>query len=145
FSEDRLKNFCAILTDLDKAYITEENDTFANEAYIKAQMAAQESGESRKQELDEYTKENKYIQAFYAENTFETEVIDHDDNFEMFADIVDLEYKREADKKRVWANLSSDDKELRYDSVLKLAKKIGKGWLATELAQKSDNGVQIPT
>ncbi|WP_373416919.1 hypothetical protein, partial [Vibrio parahaemolyticus] len=108
-------------------------------------MAAQESGESRKQELDEYTKENKYIQAFYAENTFETEVIDHDDNFEMFADIVDLEYKREADKKRVWANLSSDDKELRYDSVLKLAKKIGKGWLATELAQKSDNGVQIPT
>jgi len=145
FSEDRLKNFCAILTDLDKAYITEENGTFANEAYIKAQMAAQESGESRKQGLDEYTKENKYIQAFYAENTFETEVIDHDDNFEMFADIVDLEYNREADKKRVWENLSSDDKALRYDSVLKLAKKIGKGWLATELAQKSDNGVQIPT
>ncbi|MCD9540614.1 AAA family ATPase [Photobacterium carnosum] len=144
FHEKRIRNYCAILTDLDAAYITEVNDTFATADYIKSQFAAQESGSMRKSELDEYTVGNDYTEAYYAKNTFETELIENNKNISMFTKVVNNEYTRQYDKNRVNENLSSDYLPLRYDSVLKLAKKVGKGWLATELVDHIDHNCHIP-
>ena len=133
FHEDRIRSYCSIITDLDQAFITHENNTFADAEYIKAQLNAQKSGAERKTALDEYTDNNTYINAFYAENTFETELVSYSQNVDLFKSVIESTYKRKADSKTVLTNITSSDKPTKYHQALKFAKKIGKGWLAAEM------------
>ena len=133
FHEDRIRSYCSILTDLDEAFITSQNDSFANAEYIKSQLNAQKSGANRKIALDKYTVNNTFVCAFYAENTFETELVNYIENVDLFKSVIESTYKTEAYCKDVLASISSKDKPTRYHHVLKFAKKIGKGWLAAEM------------
>ncbi|MGL5487705.1 MAG: ATP-dependent nuclease [Shewanella sp.] len=135
FHEDRIRSYCSILTDLDSAFITNENDSFADAEYIKSQLNAQQSGADRKIALDIYTTNNIYVNAFYAENTFETELINHHENIELFEKVIISNYKRKKELERVLANINSDDLPTKYHQALKFAKKIGKGWLAAEMVE----------
>jgi predicted ATP-dependent endonuclease of OLD family len=133
FHEDRIRSYCSILTDLDKAFITRENDSFANAEYIKSQLNAQKSGAERQNALDEYTANNSYVSAFYAENTFETELISYSENVNLFKSVIETTYKRKADREAAIANITSSNTPKKYHHALKFAKKIGKGWLAAEM------------
>ncbi|WP_323889064.1 ATP-dependent nuclease [Aeromonas caviae] len=133
FHEDRIRSYCSILTDLDKAFITHENDSFADSEYIKSQLNAQKSGAERKIALDEYTVNNTYVSAFYAENTFETELIRYPENINLFKSVIESSYKRKADRAAALKNITSHDTPTKYHHALKFAKKIGKGWLAAEM------------
>lgn len=133
FHEDRIRNYCSILTDLDKAFITHQNDSFANAEYINSQLSAQKSGANRKTALDDYTISNTYVSAFYAENTFETELVSYSENVDLFKSVIESTYKKEADREKVIANITSNDIPTKYHQALKFAKKIGKGWLAAEM------------
>lgn len=133
FHEDRIRSYCSILTDLDKAFITHENDTFADAEYIKAQLNAQKSGADRKTALDAYTVNNAYVSAFYAENTFETELISYAENIHLFKSVIESTYSVKTRCKAVLANITSSDISTQYHHTLKFAKKIGKGWLAAEM------------
>jgi len=133
FHKDRIRSYCSILTDLDKAFITQENDSFANGEYIKSQLNAQTSGAGRKIALDEYTVNNTYVSAFYAENTFETELINYSENVNLFESVIKTTYTRKADRDAALANINSNDMAKKYHHALKFAKKIGKGWLAAEM------------
>ncbi|MGY3915099.1 ATP-dependent nuclease [Aeromonas australiensis] len=133
FHEDRIRSYCSILTDLDKAFITHENDSFADSEYIKSQLNAQKSGAERKIALDEYTVNNTYVSAFYAENTFETELIRYPENINLFKSVIESSYKRKADREAALKNITSHDTPTKYHHALKFAKKIGKGWLAAEM------------
>lgn len=133
FHEDRIRSYCSILTDLDKAFITQENDSFANEEYIKSQLNAQMSGAGRKIALDDYTVNNTYVSAFYAENTFETELINYSENVNLFESVIRTTYTRKADLEAALININSSDTAKKYHHALKFAKKIGKGWLAAEM------------
>ncbi|EMB3084094.1 AAA family ATPase [Providencia rettgeri] len=135
FHEDRIRSYCSILTDLDKAFITRENDSFADTEYIKSQLNAQKSGAERKTALDEYTANNSYVSAFYAENTFETELISYSENINLFKSVIKTTYKRKADREEIIANITSSDISTKYHHALKFAKKIGKGWLAAEMVE----------
>ncbi|MFM1705522.1 ATP-dependent nuclease [Aeromonas salmonicida] len=133
FHEDRIRSYCSILTDLDSAFITHENDSFADAEYIKSQLNAQQSGVDRKRALDEYTDNNIYVSAFYAQNTFETELIHDPENIELFKSVIESSYKRKADREAMLTNINSHDIPTKYHYALKFAKKIGKGWLAAEM------------
>lgn len=133
FHEDRIRSYCSILTDLDKAFITHENGTFANAEYINGQLNAQKSGADRKIALDDYTVNNIYVSAFYAENTFETELISYSENVNLFESVIKTTYTRIADRDTTLANINSNDMTQKYYHALKFAKKIGKGWLAAEM------------
>lgn len=133
FHEDRIRSYCSILTDLDKAFITHENDSFADSEYIKSQLNAQKSGAERKIALDEYTVNNTYVSAFYAGNTFETELIRYPENVNLFKSVIESSYKRKADRATALKNITSHDIPTQYHHALKFAKKIGKGWLAAEM------------
>ncbi|MCT9979474.1 AAA family ATPase [Acinetobacter sp. I-MWF] len=133
FHEDRIRSYCSILTDLDKAFITHENGSFADAEYIKAQLNAEKSGAYRKIALDEYTVNNIYVSAFYAENTFETELIRYSENSHLFESVIKSTYTSRTHCKAAITNITSSDIPTKYDQVLKFARKIGKGWLAAEM------------
>lgn len=135
FHKERIRSYCAILTDLDEAFATETNDTFATDNFVKAQMNADKSGKERKEALDMYIDENPYVKAFYAQNTFETELVKFDLNSELFTKVMDSNYRKGNRLNSVKSEIEDKDLCVRYNRVLKFAKKIGKGWLATQMVE----------
>jgi predicted ATP-dependent endonuclease of OLD family len=135
FHKSRIKSYCSILTDLDAAFIKEENDTFATSAYIKSQLDAEKSGAARKVAMDEYIQDNDYVDAFYAENTFETELIKEPENIELFNKVIEKSYNKNKHRDQALKDIASEDMAVRYSRTLKFAKKIGKGWLATKMIE----------
>ncbi|WP_299807810.1 AAA family ATPase [uncultured Shewanella sp.] len=144
FHTDRIRSYCSILTDLDAAFVTQKNESFANEEYIKSQMNAQKSGAARKVVMDEYIKGNPYVEAFYATNTFETELVRLNDNFTLFQAAIDKNYKRQKKIEDYKKDIASKEFSVRCHRVLKLADKIGKGWLATQMIQNTTIDNLIP-
>ncbi len=134
FHKERIRNYCAILTDLDEAFVTETNDTFATDDFVKSQMNADKSGKERKEALDEYVENNPYVKAFYAQNTFETELVKLSQNANLFTKVMDVNYKKGKRLTSVKSEIKDKDLRVRYNRALKFAKKIGKGWLATQMA-----------
>lgn len=144
FNKKRIRNYCSIITDLDSSYITESNDTFANKSYIKSQINSERSGAQRKKQLDIDIKNNKYVEAFYAKNTFETELSDCYYTRKAIEKVINEEYVSEARAKQVCEELNSTDMATRYHTVLFLANKIGKGWMATMLSEHLYINCTIP-
>ncbi|MGI2897117.1 ATP-dependent endonuclease, partial [Vibrio alginolyticus] len=135
FHKERIRSYCAILTDLDEAFATETNDTFATDDFVKSQMNADKSGKERKKALDMYIGDNPYVKAFYAQNTFETELVKFDQNSELFTEVMDSNYKKGKHLNNVKSEIEDKDLCVRYNRALKFAKKIGKGWLATQMVE----------
>lgn len=144
FHSDRIRSYCAILTDLDAAFVTQKNDTFANDAYVTSQINAQKSGAARKSAMDDYIEGNPYVSAFYAKNTFETELVDDSLNADLFRNIIETTYTKESVKKRALNEITSDDLPTKYNRALHFANKIGKGWLAAQMVEHTDPDNMIP-
>lgn len=132
FHEKRLKRKCAIITDLDSAYVKVADDIFDTD-FVESLVDAEDDGLRRKEELDKYIESNKFITVHYAENTFETELVRYDENNNLFLEVMKSDYKKDAYFKKAELDVKSSDLRVRYKRVLKFAKKIGKGWLATEM------------
>ncbi|OWO82065.1 chromosome segregation protein SMC [Photorhabdus luminescens] len=143
FHEKRLKRKCAILTDLDSAYVSAADDKF-DEEFVKSLVAAEDDGLRRKEELDRYIDGNEFVSVYYAENTFETELIRYDENNSLFIKVMKSNYNKEAYFKKAESDVNSSDLRVRYRRVLKSAKKIGKGWLATEMVEHLSVDNRVP-
>ncbi|MCU8072471.1 ATP-dependent nuclease [Shewanella sp. SM32] len=144
FHNDRIRSYCAILTDLDEGFAIEENVTFANADYVKAQLNAQKSGADRKNAMDEYIKDNLYVNAFYAQNTFETELVKINKNVSLFKKVMDKNYKKGKLLSQYKSEIESNVLPTRYNRALKLANKVGKGWMATQMVGFADVNSVIP-
>lgn len=55
---------------------------------------------------------------FYAENTFETELVRYDENSDLFNSVIRTTYKRSGDIERVVAGINSDDLRVRFRTAL---------------------------
>ncbi|EIW8643596.1 MULTISPECIES: ATP-dependent nuclease [Enterobacteriaceae] len=143
FNKHRLKRKCAILTDLDSAYVKESDEIF-DEEFVKSLVNAEVVGLRRKVELDNYTSDNEFVNAYYATNTFETELIKYLQNKKLFISVMKTAYKQEANYKKAVAEISSTDKRVRYKRALMFANKIGKGWLATSMVEHLNFNNRIP-
>lgn len=148
FHQDRLRTYCAILTDRDEAYLTTPT-AYANQKDVDHLIAADRDGLQRKNELDNYLTGNAYTHAFYAQNTFETELINttriYSNNTDLFRSTLPLIYERKAFITAYEKHFTSSDESERNHYVLKLANKAGKGWFALLLAENSNPCLFIPT
>ncbi|MFS7249660.1 ATP-dependent endonuclease [Rahnella rivi] len=146
FHEDRVKRYCSIITDLDKAIDSihpSENDTPKEIAYKNKMKASQISGINRKIILDEFSKDNEYISNFYAENTFEVDFISEGNAFEV-STIVNEVYKQKQLRDDAKKDIVSSDKSVYGQRVLAMAKKIGKGWFAILLGDTISSKTFVP-
>lgn len=133
FAPERLKRHCAIITDLDAVVSGAE----------KSKEKAATLGQTRQDKLNRLFCDNPWIEMFYAPHTFEVDFAAYKENQEYIKDIINSHYKKEDTKEKHITALTKSEAE-RYDTVLTLAKGIGKGWYSTLLASKADCSAILP-
>lgn len=134
FADERIQRQCAILTDL---------DTIVPNAK-KCSKEAEKLGLARKQKLNLLFDNNKWVNVFYAPHTLEIDFYNIEDNRENLIRIINQHYKNCATKNRHISNLNDNDDSKRYDTILTVVKKIGKGWHGILLANLINQNVRIP-
>lgn len=133
FDESRLKRHCAIITDLDQILAGAK----------KCSEEAAKRGESRHKKLEKLFKDNSFVNIYYAPYTLEVDFANEKDNHRYIDEIIDIHYSNKLIKKRHKTNLKKSDGS-RYDSVLTVAKGMGKGWYATVLSDLICSAVIVP-
>lgn len=133
FDDLRIQRHCAIVTD---------SDTYLENA-SKSSKDAEVLGLSRKEKLDGLFNENKWVKSFYSKYTFEVDFAEHETNRNYIEKIINEHFSYEKTIEKHINELNGTDSE-RYDSVLTIAKEIGKGWYSVLLSKIIDNNVIIP-
>lgn len=134
FDDLRVQRYCAIITDMDKQAVDSTSDFYSD--------AAEKKGVERKEKLDRLYKANSWVDMFYAEHTFEIELIKLCDNYKYFASAIDQIYVKDKTIKEHKEAL--ENKDTQADDLLFLLKKEGKGWFATILSGEIDCNIEIP-
>jgi len=142
FHQDRVKNYCSIITDRDAPYLTEPTD-YADEEYIEKLQRAEVDGARRYEELSSLCGESTYLGAFFAQNTFETELI-LASNSALFRSAIPQLYTSPAWVTRMNTNFVTSSSAQLSHYALKLANKEGKGWFAIVLSEFINGQTNIP-
>lgn len=133
FSPERIQRYCAILTD---------SDTYVQGAK-KSSEDAEKLGKTRKEKLERLFAKNPWVITYYTPHTLEVDFAEIEQNKTYIHDIIGTHYTQKATVQKHQANLNKSLAD-RYDTVLTLAKDMGKGWYATVLASKIDYAAIIP-
>lgn len=133
FDDERIQRHCSIITDLDAQV----------EGAKKGSEEAATRGLSRKEKLSDLYRGNKWVESFYAPHTFEVDFFEKEANRKYLEDIIRQHYSRESTIVKYIDALEADEAD-RYDAVLAIAGSVGKGWLATILAQSIKYDAKIP-
>lgn len=138
FSEERIRRSCAIITDED-IQIVETSSSFYKEG-------AQKRGKTRKEKLKNLYDNNPWVEAFYAPHTLEMDfALDNQRaNIDYIAEIIELNYVDVGTIDRHKEKLKQGTESECANTVLTLAKDMGKGWYATTLSNYIDMTVSIP-
>jgi len=143
FSDDRIRRRCAILSDLDKAFIPLPDSPESDDKIQMHARASQLAGVRRQTALNEFTANNPWLSVFLAEHTFEVDFVLAGNAWETIQTLEDI-YTREADRTAASERLNGERK-IAATEVLRLAAKEGKGWFALLLAEKLFTRTVIPT
>jgi len=143
FHDDRIRRRCAIVTDLDLSLGELPEDPKDDDKEQKHARASQRAGENRRQSLEDFTQDNPWVCAFYADHTFEVDFLATGNDREV-KDTVDTIYRKPITRKVMKTKLKSDDLSIYGKAILKLAKKVGKGWFALLLSEKLHADTFIP-
>lgn len=133
FDSSRLQRNCAIITDLDKIL----------PGATKCSQEAANRGETRKIKLTKLFGSNPYVECFYAPYTLEVDFASEKENRMFIEKVIETHYQQEGTITNHKSNLNAQEKD-RYDTVLTVAKGIGKGWYATLLSNYIDETAVIP-
>lgn len=145
YHQQRINRRCAILTDLDEAFIKLPNLNSADTTAQTKARNSQKSGQERREKLENFCNTNECIKTFYAQHTFEVDLVSNE-NSNIFVPVLSELYEAtsstamESSKKK----LESNDIEIQGTEVLRLAKKAGKGWFAIAVADHVTEYVNIP-
>ncbi|NVK23845.1 MAG: AAA family ATPase [Gammaproteobacteria bacterium] len=147
FHDNRIRKSCGIITDLDQTFFdttpnTEDSDSVAK-AKSKAAGSA-EKGMQRKAILDEFCDGNNWINAFYAEHTFEVDFL-KSLNANYLIDTVNDVYTCQNTIETTIAELKKSDIAIAGKRALTMANNQGKGWFAITLGSKIDFNVNVPS
>jgi predicted ATP-dependent endonuclease of OLD family len=143
FHPDRIRKHCAIITDLDTSIEPLPDDEADDSKYQKSCRNSQKSGLLRKDKLDEYTKDNEFINAFYANHTFEVDFIGADNLIEL-KEVLPSIYQQKASIAKSIILLENDAVKIYGKEILRLADKVGKGWLSLLTSEKVTSQTYIP-
>ncbi|GAB1468736.1 AAA family ATPase [Candidatus Cloacimonadota bacterium] len=143
FHHDRIRKYCAIVTDSDISIIplAKEKDSFTEE--MMPYYNSQKSGKERRGKLDDLCKDNSYLKAYYAEHTFEVDFLRCGNAYEVKR-CVDNLFKKGTKTDLVKHKLDDDKVAISGKEVMRLAKKAGKGWFALLLAEQCNFLTEIP-
>jgi len=144
FHEDRIKRRCAIITDLDKSIVPEDDDDYEN-----IYKNSQEAGLIRKDELDARFRGNEWVEVFYAPHTFEVDFMMSGNRWEVKQVLNNIyqgeHHQTKAAKLLSVQKLDSEDIAIAGKEVLRLAKQVGKGWFALDIANYVNYRTNIPS
>lgn len=133
FSPERLQRYCAIVTDYDACVAGAKKSNPESEAL----------GISRKAKFERLFSTNPWVDTFYAPHTLEVDFANIDHNHKYIESVIATHYTYQTTIDSHKSDLTKSEAS-RYDSVLTLAKGMGKGWYATVLASNLDHEVIIP-
>lgn len=138
FGEERINRSCAIITDED-VQIVEQNSKF----YKKS---AEDRGKNRKDKLTRLYGTNKWVEAFYAPHTLEVDfsLSGNRANAQYINNVIDMNYVEDETIAGHKSNISTGTDSDCANTVLTLARDMGKGWYATILSNYIDSAVHIP-
>lgn len=135
FDDKRLQRHCAIITD---------SDAIMPDAK-KCHIEAAKRGETRTEKLNSLYGDNRWVDMFYAPYTFEVDFANESRNHRFIETVIKAHYTQETAIDGHVRELSGTDDAKRYDTVLTVAKELGKGWYATLLSTVIDETVIIPS
>ncbi len=135
FHPDRIKRKCAILTDLDKSIVKLPDDPDNDDKYLDHCRKSQKAGKERKESIDEYCKGNPFVEAFYAEYTFEVEFLICGNEHEV-TKLIPQVYSNEKKEKSATKNIENKSVAVAGRQILQMAEYTGKGWFAVLLSDK---------
>lgn len=146
FHHDRIRKRCAVLTDVDEPPTStepQESDSPQVIAVKVSRARAFKLGQSRKSRLTELAGESPWLKPFFADHTFEIELI-RSGNSNLFVATLGDFYSSPERIESATADLQSDTLAVYGDRVLRLAAKVGKGWLAITAARRLTGDETIP-
>lgn len=143
FHPERIRKHCAIITDLDTSIEPLPADEADDNKYQKSCRNSQKSGLIRKDKLDEHTKDNEYISAFYADHTFEVDFVGADNSIEL-KEVLPSIYQQQANIDKSTGLLKNGAVKIYGKEILRLADKVGKGWLSLLTSEKVSSRTYIP-
>lgn len=143
FHADRIRKHCAIITDLDASIEPLPDDEADDNQYQKSCRNSQKSGVIRKGKLDEHTKDNDYIRAFYANHTFEVDFVGADNLIELKKVLPSI-YQQQGSIDNSIGLLEDREVRIYGKEILRLADKVGKGWLSLLTSEKVTSQTYVP-
>jgi len=146
FHDQRIRKNCAIITDLDQAFINLVPDPLDGDDEKKAKkraLASQTAGQRRAGALTSFCDGNSWLSAHFAQHTFEVDFI-LAGNSAAAVSILGEVYSDAATIALAKADLESGDIARYGTRVLTMARHVGKGWFAIILGKAITPDVHIP-
>lgn len=145
FDDDRVRRRCAIISDQDASIVELPKDRNSDDDFERSCRNSQESGSNRKVKLDEFCNGNSWVESFLAEYTFEVELLQCGNRSSVVDALPSIYPAQAARRKSSKEKLQDDEISISGKEVLRLAKKVGKGWFAVLLAENLDVENLIPS
>jgi putative ATP-dependent endonuclease of the OLD family len=143
FHGDRVGRRCAIVTDLDRSLLDLPLNPDDDDAEQKHSRAAAEVGERRRASLEVFVNGNPWVRPFFANHTFEVDFL-ADGNAATVVSSLDDIYQQQAAREAARQALEDANPIVSGVEILRIAKKVGKGWLALLVAESLDARASIP-
>ncbi|MFP8892074.1 ATP-dependent nuclease [Chryseobacterium sp. EZn1] len=143
FHQDRVKRKCSIITDNDISIVPLPEDDQNDDQYQRDCRNSQISGESRKQDLENFCENNEYLKAFYAQHTFEVDFLLAVNSLEIKS-TVEKAFTNRVTIEKICSRIDNSDVATSGKEILRLAEKFGKGWFAIMIADNIDHCTYIP-
>jgi putative ATP-dependent endonuclease of OLD family len=146
FHETRIRKKCAIVTDLDSAFINTlplPGEVSTRLEFKRKCLASQVDGARRKVAIEAFASGNVWLSTHYACHTFEVDFIAAG-NVDNVTALLDTVYSDQATIALSRSELTSGDKELYGKRVLTMAAQEGKGWFAILLGKTVDWQIALP-
>lgn len=143
FHADRIQKHCSILTDNDQSIIPLPDEPDTDDDYQKHCRKSQESGLERKKQLTDFCKGNSFLKLFFAEHTFEVDLLMNNNSYEYVQCLKNI-YQQDKYIKQSKSKLENKSVEIAGKEVLRIADKVGKGWLALLVAEELVYNTYIP-
>lgn len=145
FHDQRVRKRCAIVTDLDAAFIDLNPDPKDDKAVARAKKAqgSQMTGLARKAKMTTFIKDNTWVDLFLAPHTFEVDFVAAG-NVSKVVSILGSVYKDAATIALSKTELESGDIASFGQRVLTMATHEGKGWFAILLGRVIDAHTVVP-
>jgi len=143
FHGDRVGRRCSIVTDLDRSLIELPPNRDDDNADQKHSRAAEEVGGRRRLSLEAFVNGNPWVRPFFATHTFEVDFLTEANAAPVILTLGDI-YQQQVARQTARQALEDPNPIVSGLEILRLAKKVGKGWLALLVAENLDVNASIP-